>query len=461
MTMNWIKVSLQTRVVLLVLGVVTTLWIAATITTWFDAQHELDELLDGHLAQAATLLIAQSSLDEDEHAYVEPEREHRYASRVAFQMWHEGRLRWRSGNAPLEPMTSRNKGFDTQTINGEAWRVYATRGAKDDVQLFVGERVDARNEILYAVLRGILMPLAVGLPLLALAGWWAVRSGLRPLLALEDLLRKRSPDALGPVNMPDAPREIGTLVNALNNLFVRIAEMLENERRFTQDAAHELRTPIAAIRSQAQVALGATSNDERSHALHSTLVGCDRAARLVDQLLLLARLEARNDVQSPPPTLIDLSAIARAVVADLAPEASKKMQHLAFDAPDTCMAFGDAALVSALIRNLVDNAIRYSPNGANVNVQIEHGNSVRLVVEDSGLGLAPELRQRLGERFFRVLGSGEDGSGLGWSIVRRIARVLDLNISVDQSATLGGLSVTIRWPAEKHRPAPWPRESDE
>lgn len=451
MTTNWKKISLQTRVVLLVLGVVTTLWIAATITTWFDARHELDELLDGHLAQAATLLIAQSSLDEDEHAFAEPEREHRYASRVAFQMWHEGRLRWRSSNAPLEPMTSRRKGFDTQTINGESWRVFATRGAKDDIQLFVGERVDARNDILYAVLRGILMPMAVGLPLLALAGWWAVRTGLRPLLVLETLLRKRLPDATGPVNMPDAPREIGTLVNALNNLFTRIAEMLENERRFTQDAAHELRTPIAAIRSQAQVALGATNREERSHALQNTLVGCDRAARLVDQLLLLARLEARNETQSSARRVIDVSAIARAVIADLTPEASKKMQRLAFDAPEACMASGDAALLTALIRNLVDNAMRYSPNGANVNVQIEPGDSVRLVVEDSGPGLAPELRQRLGERFFRVLGSDEDGSGLGWSIVRRIAQVLDLNITVDQSATLGGLSVTIKWPAEKQR----------
>ena len=452
MNVTWKKISLQTRVVVLVLGVVTTLWVAATITTWFDAQHELDELLDGHLAQAATLLIAQSSLDEDEHESAEPEREHRYASRVAFQMWHEGRLRWRSSNAPLEPMTSISKGFDTQTINGESWRVFATRGAKDDVQLLVGERVDARNEILYAVLKGILMPLAMGLPLLALAGLWAVRSGLRPLLALENLLGKRSPDALGPIDVPDAPREIGTLVEALNNLFARIAEMLENERRFTQDAAHELRTPIAAIRSQAQVALGATSSDERNHALQNTLIGCDRAAHLVDQLLVLARLEARNETQSSTRKVIDISAIARAVIADLTPEASKKMQRLAFDAPDTCAAFGDAALVTALIRNLVDNAIRYSPTGANVSVQIEPGNSVQLVVEDSGLGLAPELRQRLGERFFRVLGSDEDGSGLGWSIVRRIARVLDLRITVGQSTTLGGLSVTINWPTEKHRP---------
>lgn len=450
MTTNRQKMSLQGRVVLLVLGVVTTLWVAATLMTWFDARHELDELLDGHLAQAATLLIAQSSLDEDGQAFAEPEREHRYASRVAFQMWHEGRLRWRSTNAPLEPMTFRRKGFDTQTINGESWRVFATRGAKDDVQLFVGERVDARNEILYAVLRGILMPLAVGLPLLALAAWWAVRTGLRPLLVLEEFLRRRSPDALGSVNVPDAPREIGTLVSTLNNLFARIAEMLENERRFTQDAAHELRTPIAAIRSQAQVALGATNDGERSQALRNTLVGCDRAAHLVDQLLLLARLEARNEAHSPASTMIDITAVARAVIADLTPEALTKRQRIAFDAPQACTAIGDAALIAVLIRNLVGNAIRYSPVEANIHVQVESAKTVRLLVEDSGPGLPVELRQRLGERFFRVLGSGEDGSGLGWSIVRRVAQALNLNIAVGHSAALGGLSVTITWPADNN-----------
>jgi len=445
--------SLQNRVVLLVLGCVTALWIVAAAMTWLDARHELDELLDAHLAQAATLLVAQSALDDGEHSFSEPEREHRYASRVAFQMWHEGKLRWRSSNAPLEPMTSRRKGFDTRTINGESWRVFATRGAEADVDLFVGERLDARNDILFAILRGILMPLAVGLPLLAVAGWWAVRSGLRPMRSLERLLRERAPGALGNLEMVNAPREINTLVQALNHLFKRIGELLENERRFTQDAAHELRTPIAAIRSQAQVAMGASDDNERQRALENTLVGCDRAAHLVDQMLLLARLESSASVPLAGSAMFDLCGVTRRVIADLMPNALQKQQTIALDAPDTCQIAGDGAPIGALVRNLVDNAIRYSPIGANVRVHIDGQSHTTLTVEDSGPGLPIEVRPRLGERFFRVLGSGEDGSGLGWSIVRRIARVLGLAIDVATSAKLGGLAVTVSWPPGNSRPA--------
>lgn len=438
--------SLQTRVIVLVLASVAVMWIVASAVTWFDAKHELDELLDGHLAQAATLLVAQSALDDNEHSFSEPERKHKYSSRVAFQMWHEGKLRWRSGNAPLQPMTSKRSGFDTTSIDGERWRVFATHGAEADVDLFVGERVDARNDILYAVLRGILMPLALGLPLLGAAAWWAVRSGLAPMRSLERMLRERAPESLGAISLVAAPREIDALVSALNTLFARISTLLDNERRFTQDAAHELRTPIAAIRTQAQVAMGALDDADRRHALQNTLAGCDRASRLVDQLLTLARLESQAHAGAAAAATFDLSATARFVVASLTPDATEKRQVLSLDAPDACPISGDAALMAVLIRNLVDNAIRYSPTGARVSVTLTNEQQTRLTVEDSGPGLSPQARQRLGERFFRELGSGEDGSGLGWSIVRRIARVFDLAIDVNPSASLGGLAITIAWP---------------
>lgn len=439
--------SLQTRVIVLVLSSVAVMWIVASAMTWFDAKHQLDELLDGHLAQAATLLIAQSSLDENEHSFSEPESKHKYSSRVAFQMWHEGKLRWRSANAPSQPMTSKRNGFDTASIDGETWRVFATRGAESDVNLFVGERVDARDDILYAVLGGILMPLALGLPLLGGAALWAVRSGLAPMRSLERILRERAPEALGPVELAGAPREIDALLNALNSLFTRISTLLDNERRFTQDAAHELRTPIAAIRTQAQVALGATGDAERRHALQNTVAGCDRASHLVDQLLTLARLESQSRATATSATRFDLCAVTRQVVADLAPLASAKQQVLSLDALAECPASGDPALIAVLIRNLVDNAIRYSPMGARVRVILTNERRPRLTVEDSGPGLSTEVRHRLGERFFRFLGSGEDGSGLGWSIVRRVALVFELAIDIQPSARLSGLAVSITWPA--------------
>lgn len=241
-----------------------------------------------------------------------------------------------------------------------------------------------------------------------------------------------------PLLLPGAPTELQPLLDALNGLFVRIAELLTAERRFTADAAHELRTPIAAIRAQAQVALGESDDAARRHALQSTLAGCDRAAHLVDQLLTLARLEGG---QSAPAEPLDFETLVRAEVAALAPRALEKYQQLDLQA-GPCRVAVPAALAAALVRNLVDNAIRYSPPCAAVRVAVGC-DGLLLRVQDAGPGLPPEGLARLGERFYRALGSGADGSGLGWSIVRRIAAVQGWRIKVGRSDELGGLDVRV------------------
>jgi len=216
------------------------------------------------------------------------------------------------------------------------------------------------------------------------------------------------------------------------------------ERRFTADAAHELRTPIAAVRTQAQVALAATDNAARSHALQATLQGCDRATRLVEQLLTLSRVESGV---APRLVSVDLSAVVRQVVADLAPEALAKRQTIEVKATRPYSVEADALLLSVLIRNLVDNAIRYSPLDAQVSVAISSTDrDVRLSVDDSGPGMSDDDRKRLGERFFRVIGSGETGSGLGWSIAERIAHAHRATMCVAPSSSLGGLSVGVTFP---------------
>jgi two-component system sensor histidine kinase QseC len=298
----------------------------------------------------------------------------------------------------------------------------------------------------WAVLRSTAWPMAGALPLLALAIWWAVRRGTAPLRSLSRTLAERPPQALAPVQLDDAPAEMQPLVAALNQLLERIGAMVAAERRFTADAAHELRTPIAAIRTQAQVALAEADDDARRHALRATLAGCDRATRLVEQLLTLSRLEAGA---APPLAPVDLGALAQRVVAELAPGAIARGQTLGLDLPpDTLRVPGNDTLLGALLRNLVDNALRYSPAGAEVRVAVaQAAGQVQLLVDDSGPGLAEAEQARLGERFFRVLGSGQSGSGLGWSIVRRIAAAHGATVAVGRSAALGGLAVTVGWPA--------------
>lgn len=441
--------SLQARLLLLLLSLVTVVWLGAALLTWFDARHELDELLDGHLAQAAALLVVQQTGThaDDDDALADAPSLHKYAPKVAFQVFHEGHLVLRSANAASAPMARTTHGFATVRLaDGAQWRVFATRGAERDVQVYVGEQIVSRNSILWAVLRGMLLPLVVALPLLALAGWWAVRQGLTPLRHLSHLLGQRQPQALEPVEAGDMPSEMQPLVAALNGLFERIEHLLASERRFTADAAHELRTPIAAIRAQAQVALGAGADTaQRERALHFTLAGCDRATRLVEQLLTLARLEASAGA---PASRIDLSAVARHVAAELAPTALAQQQALELDASAPCLVAGDDMLLAVLVRNLIDNALRYSPPGAQIQVRVAmQAGQAELCVHDSGPGMSEAEIARLGERFYRVLGHAQPGSGLGWSIVKRIAQVFGARVQVARSNRLGGLAVSVRWPA--------------
>lgn len=441
--------SLQARLLAPLLGLLTVVWLGAAVMTWFDASHELDELMDGHLAQAAALLVMQqANTHEAEHQEDAPSL-HKYAPKVVFQVFHEGRLVLRSTNAGSVPMADKDHGFSTVRLaDGDEWRVFATRGAERDVQVYVGEQTESRDSILWAVLQGVLLPLLLALPLLALVGWWAVRRGLAPLRQLSALLARRRPQAMEPLAVADLSSEMVPMVQALNGLFERIAQMLVSERRFTADAAHELRTPIAAIRAQAQVALGAGDDAaQRDHALQFTLAGCDRATHLVEQLLTLARLEAAPASAGGALATVDLSAVVRRVAADLAPTALARGQTLALEAPAPCPVRGDETLIGVLVRNLIDNALRYSPNQAQIGVSVlmASGQAV-LCVQDSGAGMTEAEMARLGERFYRVLGSDQPGSGLGWSIVKRIAAVFGAQAQVGRSEGLGGLAVTLRWP---------------
>jgi len=287
----------------------------------------------------------------------------------------------------------------------------------------------------------MLWPMAVALPLLALAIWWAVRFGVKPLHQLGKALDERQPDALQPLAVDGIPSEMLPMVIALNGLFERIGTLLESERRFTADAAHELRTPIAAIRMQAQVALGESDDALRRHALQGTLEGCDRATRLVEQLLTLSRLEAET---APVMGNVDLFATVLRVVSYLARAAGASTQSIEMNGDEHCIVPGNDALLYVLVRNLVDNAVRYSPPSATISVEIlvRDGRFV-ITVEDNGPGLTDVELAHLGERFFRVAGTGQSGSGLGWSIIRRIADVHRFSVVAARSTGQGGLAVRI------------------
>lgn len=444
--------SLRWRLLIGALSAVAVVWLAATLFAYLDTRHEIDELLDGYLAQSAALLVAQVGDEPGEIDVEHAPQMHKYVRHLAFQVWERGRLRLHSGNAPDRPLADDRDGFSDVTIDGRRWRVFSSSDRGHGIVVQVGEARRERDSLSAGIARGLLLPLGVALPLLALVLWPAVGLGLRPLRRLGTEVERRDPRNLSPLEVGVPPKEVAPLVSSLNRLFERVRGSIEYEKRFTADAAHELRTPIAALRAQAQVALGAGADSERLRALAQVIAGCDRATRLIEQLLTLARLEPAG--ADRPMQVCDVVALGRSAVADAAPTAIAKSTEIEFEARSAAPVRGSAELIAILARNLVDNAIRYSPAGSTVRVSVTTQRQiVELRVIDNGPGVPPEAMARLGERFFRQPGSAETGSGLGLSIVRRIAELHGATVALAANPAGPGLSVSVRFPAGDARPS--------
>lgn len=440
------SLSLKTRLTALVLTAVVVVWAVATWLTYRQARHEIDELLDAHLAQSVALLVAQTGEDLDEIETDHADLDLPFSSQVAFQIWEHGRrLVLHSADAPSAPMGEATPGFSDRVLDGHAWRVYTAWDHERENLVHVGERLDARQEIAGELLVAALTPLLLAVPLLGGLVWTAVRQGMRPLERVADDVGRREPDRLDPLERDGAPAELLPLLDRINALFVRVTRSIEHERRFTADAAHELRTPLAAVRAQAQVALGTTDDVERRAVLRKVLAGCDRTARLMEQLLTLARVDV---AAAAPRVPVDLRALAMEAIAAAAPAAVARGIDVALDEGPGLAVPGHPELLQVLLRNLLDNAVRYTPDGGAVQVRVsrEPAGRVRLAVTDSGDGIPESERSRVLERFYRLPGSRADGSGLGLSIVSRIAALHGATLSVGEGPGARGTSVAVLFP---------------
>lgn len=436
--------SLNRRLLALALGTVVAVWLAATTFTYQDARHEFNEVLDAHLAQAASLLIAQASRDLDEIETEHAPLLHKYSRSVAFQVWQQGKqLRLHSANAPQQHLATVEQGFSDNSIAGERWRVFSSWDDAHEYLVQVAERTEVRDELAQGIAGNLLLPLLVSLPLLALLLWLAVTRGLRPLLALTRDIEQRDPGNLAPLEAGAVPREVLPLVERLNRLFARIASSMQKERRFTADAAHELRTPVAAIKAQAQVARGASTDAERVRALDNAILGCDRAAHLIEQLLMLARVDTlAGDVLET----CQLHSLAAEAIAALAPAALEKGVQLELHTDEAIALRGNPALLRVLLNNLLDNAIKHTAPGTVVQVGISHAQGiVCMTVSDNGPGIAAEECERVLERFYRPAGTQASGSGLGLSIVKRIAELHHADLQLLPGSADRGLSVTVKF----------------
>jgi len=434
--------SLRLRLIVTTLALVGAIWLAATAVAWYETRHEAEEILDAHLAQAATLLAAFVGKEADEIDEHLPA--HRYLRKVTFQVWEKGRkLAVHSANAPDRRLSDEDEGYADTEIDGKRWRVFSLWSSDRHYLVQVGETREARSDISAELAKHLLLPLAVALPLLALALALAIGRGLAPLSQLAEDIGRRDAARLDPIEAPNAPQELKPLLDRLNQLFGRLGKSLEQERRFTADAAHELRTPLAAMRTHAQVAMGAANVAERDAALSHVIEATDRATHLLEQLLTLARLDA--NAASSVFAEVDLRQIAAAAIAVAAPAALAKEMELALEDGPAVPIRGEAALLGVLLRNLIDNAVRYSPPTAGVSVTVATQADGRAFLEvcDQGPGIPAAERARVLDRFYRVAGSNETGSGLGLSIATRIAELHGARLELADGPTGNGLCARV------------------
>lgn len=453
--------SLRARLLLTVSLATLLVWGAAGVASYNKALHEADELLDGQLSQSAKLLL-NLALNQPKNATSEQvlsrsyndTNSHPYEQHMEFRVLDaDGRVLLRSAHAPEMALPNRSDDDSTYSDmnhDDQPWRLLSLRSPDGRHQVQIAHPIMDRERVGLEVATQVAIPILLALPLLALLVYFSVRGSLRPLERLAADVAARSPDNLEVLSGPLTLRETQPLVDALNRLLTRLAATLDNERRFTADAAHELRTPLAAVKIQAQVALASTDSADHQHALRQVLVGADRATRLVEQLLRLARLDPL--ARLPQTRQLDLATIAAGIVEDMQTLASGKRQTLTFIPPAAPIDVqGDADLLGVALRNLVENALRYTPESGVIEVLLEtDGGRRELIVRDTGPGVNAEEAPRLLERFYRgqaiANADNSNGSGLGLAIVQRIAELHGARLEIENRPG-GGLETRLRWPA--------------
>lgn len=427
--------SLRGQLVSSLLWTVTPLWLLACAMLAWHAQHEVNELYDGQQQMFARQLYhALPAMSAGRSGPPASESDHQ-----AVAMWDSRGQRLLADN---EGMTLHARpgytGYSTLQHDDESWRVYYLSGP--DGHVAVAQEIHERWEMLGGLLLTqsllwlVLLPFALG------AVWWAVRHSLQPLAALQQALQARPVDDPTPLAR-SAPHELLPLIDGMNGLIERVAGTLQRERQFTADAAHELRSPLTALRVQAELLTLLDEPAARDAAARKVMAGVDRASHLVDQLLALSRLEQQTGLPTEP---LDWPALVAGVEQSLATEVAARQSTLRCEVAAGPLLQGDATLLQLLLRNLLDNALRYSPPGSDI---LLHVTPQAILVQDNGPGLPAEWADRIGERFFRPPGQTASGSGLGLSIVRRIARLHGLAVHWGNRPE-GGLQVSLQPQAE-------------
>ncbi|MCK5665404.1 MAG: sensor histidine kinase N-terminal domain-containing protein [Thiotrichaceae bacterium] len=436
--------SIRRRLLFLLLSLICGVWGIVTWCVYIDTQHEVEELFDANLAQNAHILfgLLKHEMDDDDDDEIielaEDLIKHKYEHKLAFIIRDKKRkILIRSTTAPFFPKPRKKfHSYRNYQINGHLWRVFTLK--YDHFYVQTGERHDIRDELISEIIFSTLSILLMALPLLALFIWISVGHSFKSLQKIATDIAGRTPEQLKPLDKHKIPLEIKELVNAINNLFIQLEQAFENERRFTADAAHELRTPLAGIKIQAQVAQRAINPQQ---ALQQILIGVDRATHLVAQLLTLARMDATQEMHI---SRIDMHELISHLIIDLTEQALEKKIDLGLET--TAISYviqGNQDALYLMLRNLLDNAIRYTPENGQVTVSLENHPSSQLTLSiiDTGPGIPLSLRKQIFKRFYRGDNQNIQGSGLGLSIAQKVAQLHNVKIQLNDGHYASGLCV--------------------
>jgi two-component system OmpR family sensor kinase len=430
--------TIRTRLLVWLLSAVVAAGLSSAYTIYQTALLGADQVFDEQLQQTAFSLRDQSF----EFALPPQLPASETRNNVVVQVWTGAGVRVYFSELYRELPGLQRPGFSNVMAGKVAWRVFSLPSRGYVIQ--VAQPLAVRQQRAVNLALQTLTPLALMLPVLGAAIWLIVGTQLKPLGRLADSVRLRQPDALDPLPEAALPDEVRPVVVALNDLLARLRAAIDAQQAFVADAAHELRTPLTAVRLQVQLAEQAASEEERIAAFAQLRGGIDRAARLVEQMLNLARHEAAPAVTEQ----VALDALARDVVADLAPLADARGQDFGIAESSPQAVRGDPHALRMLIRNLADNAIRYTPEGGRIDVSVGRSlGAPYLRVTDSGPGIPAVDRERVFGRFFRRAGAGASGTGLGLAIVETIVRNHNGNIELADNPAGPGLQVTVRFPA--------------
>jgi two-component system sensor histidine kinase QseC len=481
-----LRTSLSRRLVAILVGTSLAYWAVVVVIMINDSVNEAYELFDSQLAQTALALLRVSDPDDTEPAQMPVHTESpgigeiarhwphlaermatlkerlpvpvadearpgslhlmygEYHQSLRYQIWNRaGELLLRSARAPQVVMTDRD-GFSQATdASGEDWRMFSVWDQHNSVRVIVAEAVDRRAFLLRSIALDLVRPMVLGLPILLFLLWLSIRRGLSPLRSLAREISRRRVSSLAPVDPGSSPDEIRPMVLALNELLQSVERAVENERCFTANAAHELRTPLAAIQAHLAAARATSDPAERERSLDQLQRGLERSVRLVGQLLTLARLDPEQEV--PEAESVDIGKLLESTCAELAPLALQRDQVMELTvAPDLPAISGNSGMLAMLFTNLIDNAIRYTQFEGHISVNAyRDGNSLCVDVTDDGPGIPAADRERVFERFCRLVGQSKPGTGLGLAICRRVAELHGANIEMADSRTGKGLTARV------------------